>query len=444
MRRFLGTVLVALFSILIISSCSAPVVEGQTFVWDGKSYPVSVSLDERIFTVYAYMNVAGYSEEQNGLGMHPVRQKVRDRLSALDPAKLEVEYMKTHPAPTWAYAYRVLMLGNPPRFAPQRLRDSDKLEDFVQKSLKDLPDVLGRFYAQSNISELHKEVLRDLNFDNAKLLYEKELVSVLKETLSYLRWKGDLPFDRLSVVINPLDTYWRHSNYQVNNLAYIVVGPVSDRIDKALTHELIHLLKLVDHDQAAWRQSYSLLEVAKESGFLKKIGSASWKMVVEESLDYAISLRLQSESAHSYDVLKAYNQGLILVPFFVQQLQSFEAGNLTWTDFASSLADAIDVKREIEKWEKGDIPALGIIHDPSSTSGNGIRITTVESDEMALRPGDVLLAIDDQQLATVDDLKSLLLQSRIGSTHEVTISRDGQIVKMKVALRSARSTTGSC
>ena len=81
---------------------------------------VAVSDNQTIFTLFCLLNAAGYNEENNPSGMHPVRVKVRERLAHSVPPALAGrirDFYREHAQSTpYDYAVVAMSTGGAPDF----------------------------------------------------------------------------------------------------------------------------------------------------------------------------------------------------------------------------------------------------------------------------------------------------------------------------------------
>ena len=59
------------------------------------------------------------------------------------------------------------------------------------------------------------------------------------------------------------------------------------------------------------------------------------------------------------------------------------------------------------------------------------------ADRAGMRPGDVLLAIDGNQLETVDELYRHLARATIGASALLTVLRDGRTIELPATLAAS-------
>ena len=72
------------------------------------------------------------------------------------------------------------------------------------------------------------------------------------------------------------------------------------------------------------------------------------------------------------------------------------------------------------------------------SSGGTVYIYSVDTDvakEAGFKPGDVLYAIDDKQITSIDDLTTIISSHKVGDKLTFTIVRDGQSMNLKITLQ---------
>ena len=72
------------------------------------------------------------------------------------------------------------------------------------------------------------------------------------------------------------------------------------------------------------------------------------------------------------------------------------------------------------------------------SSGGTVYIYSVETDvarEAGFKPGDVVFAVDDRQITSIDDLTSVISSHKVGDKLTYTIVRDGQTMDLKITLQ---------
>lgn len=88
--------------------------------------------------------------------------------------------------------------------------------------------------------------------------------------------------------------------------------------------------------------------------------------------------------------------------------------------------------------EKGYIEKVYIGVTVYSTNTQGVIVESVENggpaEEAGIKSGDIIMAVGDKTISRSSDLKSALAQYKAGDSVTITINRDGETLKIKVAL----------
>ena len=77
-------------------------------------------VDERLFTLYAFMNYTGYDDENNELGMHPVRKAIRKELKEMKMNLRYSDYYNRKGVDWDNYSYSLSAMGQVPDFEYQK------------------------------------------------------------------------------------------------------------------------------------------------------------------------------------------------------------------------------------------------------------------------------------------------------------------------------------
>ena len=87
-------------------------------------------------------------------------------------------------------------------------------------------------------------------------------------------------------------------------------------------------------------------------------------------------------------------------------------------------------------------PTLGIMVATYDTEDGGTIVVAVEvnagssAEEAGMEPGDIILAVNGQEISTTADLMAIRRQHAIGDTLTLTVLRDGETLDIPVVLRS--------
>ncbi len=217
-RRFaLGLNPVAPFLMAWLATAPAP--HSGTGDWFASVYSpagVEVRADERLFTLYALLNAMGYDdgpvERALPIAKHefsPVRKRVRQAVTALDPAVKDAvsAFFDGHPQPISQYAAFTLRLGPAPDFANGSWE------------LKGFEELLARVYKQAHIHELFAQVQAEYRRDTEGYL------TVVDGPMTQARKLLRNPLITAVVAVNDLDGRGASVGVSVDSQAVLVLGP---------------------------------------------------------------------------------------------------------------------------------------------------------------------------------------------------------------------------
>jgi len=299
---------------------------------------VSIQADERLFTLMAAMNAAGYDEENNEDGMHPVRQAVRAELASKklkSLGRLRIQLRLVHP---YSYVVWTLQRSSPPAFARQ-------LEGWwvvgpPAAVFFGLDDGLRQFYNEADIATLWQQSLPEYEAEIAR--YQTEAGPAVQRMLAYLRLKNT-PTDRIVVLPNLLDAYWRGYGPHVGSVSYIVAGPAETPNIALIQHEAMHPiinplvdanLKAIDKAQADW--FFQAMNPRVGSGYHE------WSTIVKECVIRAVGVRLSDAAEREQAIARHESQGFLLVRPLAAKLAEFEQTSLSIADYMPQLLGSLN------------------------------------------------------------------------------------------------------
>lgn len=328
---------------------------------------INVSESKTIFTLFAMLNVAGYDEENSKDGMHPVRVKVRERLSKVTPQQLKErlqKYYRAHPLQNINYTYAVvasLTSGAPDFTFTKEWKDVENTPPFSQ--IKDLPELLREFYRAVPIDALYEEVRPEyLSFINDyRRFINKEVLKVMSysriKDVKELKGGGETKY--AFVIPNLLESYERAISFALDAGFYSIDGP-----QKRLgynPHEFVHsITNPLSYDpryRKRQQRAQPLFDAARKIPFIKK----KYKTIdgfFDESLVRAISLKyLDTGETKRADALQSammeeYKSGYILERFFYEQLAEYEKSKKSLREYYPIMLKRLDVEKEIDRWRQ--------------------------------------------------------------------------------------------
>jgi hypothetical protein len=292
---------------------------------------VSLQADERLFTLMAALNAAGYDDENNEAGMHPVRLAVRAELArktlrSLDRLRLHLRICRLiHESQC---IHWLLQRGGPPDFARQADGWWVKAPALL---FLGMDDALADFYVEAGIGALWQRYQPDYDAEIAR--YQALLEPSLQATLAYLRLSPPAA-SRVVMLPNLLDAYWRGYGPAVGETSYIVSGPAEQPNVGLVQHEFMHPLlnPLVDANLDAIEPAQARRLFDRLKGQVAR-GYQSWEGILHESVIRAVEVRLAAPAERAWILANEEAQGFWLVRPLAQQLEAYEAGDLSLPEY---------------------------------------------------------------------------------------------------------------
>ncbi len=299
---------------------------------------VTVAADERLFTLMAALNAAGYNEENNPDGMHPVRQAVRGELASKELTslrRLRIQLRLAHP---YSYVVWALQRSNPPAFARQA--EGWWVSGSPAAVFFGLDDPLRQFYLEADIAALWQRSLGEYEAESAR--YRAAVGPAVQQMLAYLRVRN-MPTDRIVVLPNLLDAYWRGYGPRIGSVSYVVVGPGETPNIGLVQHEAMHPiinplvdanLKVIEKDRAD--QLYRAMRPHVGSGYQE------WSTIVKECVIRAVGVRLLNPAEREQAIARHEEQGFLLVRPLAEKLAQFEQTTLSIAEYMPQLLASLN------------------------------------------------------------------------------------------------------
>ncbi len=304
--------------------------------------------DERVFKLFAALNAAGYDDEWNSGGMHPVRQEVRQRLKGYSPPwlpKLREVLSQTH---QWTLLFWVLNhdkddqtvcvgqdLENYIKTNWEPVDDNDQRSVWFKQFLSGLPDLMCSIMSDPLLTQLWEEYRSP---HEAEALAYREIAARGIETLeAYLRPKTE-PHWSVVFVPNLLDSYATGYEVDAANVVYVVQGPSQSRGPGAVIHEYCHKLvnPVVNAQADLLRETAHLLTKYANADDPMHRPYFQWGTFVAENLVEAVTLRTRRSEPEVYEGTLRHIvevRHLMLVEKFLDPLVEFEDSGAHYEDF---------------------------------------------------------------------------------------------------------------
>lgn len=307
---------------------------------DFGSESIVVIADERIFTLFAALNAAGFDREYEGIAMSPIRRQVRVAFTGKDLPSLARLKPFFERIPDYHLVVWVLQRGNPPEFGRA------EAGWWVSRSAADfdgLDEALGAFYREADIPAIWREVEPAYR---AEINRWQPLAEQSQETIMVYLKINELPVRQAVIIPNPLDAYYSGTGPQVGETAYVVAGPTETELSLKglIEHELLHSVigPMLDRniDQVPAQTSRRLYAVLRET---MPTSYGTWESALEETLNRAINQRMLDDPglcARQLEQLES--QGFLLIKSLDQALAAYEQSGQTFEQYLPVLLASLD------------------------------------------------------------------------------------------------------
>ena len=273
-------------------------------------------IDERLFTVFAFMNYTGYDDENNSAGFHIVREKVRDAIEEKNISLSNDKYFLNKEVKYYYYVKAYQRMGDLPSF-----RYNNSIPFFLKK-LNDLPTALEEFYSKANIHDLYLGLLpeHDVVFNEYKDIVQLPLAKML----IFLKL-DTATVPKFTIQVNLQDAYWRGYGLGSDNEFYgksIITGPSDGPNISNIVHEYLHGI------------TTPILNGNIKSRYLSYSDNKSytdWKSIVDESFVRALTMLTLDEMYSYSDVLNEDKKGFIMTSYIFNRFEK------EYTDYSGSL-----------------------------------------------------------------------------------------------------------
>lgn len=218
----------ALFSVSAFAQWSKG---GSLFTQDG----VEISVDARVFAVFAMLNGVGYDQETihgppplHAPEFAEARKSARNRMGRPGTAVQTFgEVVKKHPVEASAYVDAALRMGAAPRF---------EVPKGAPKLTKDIAPSVGAWFNEEGGAAIYRQVAGEMTADQKRLLDPIDAVGQKLVKAARLGSDEDALLEedagasgRVVVVLNQLDAHGSLARVSVGDVTYVVTGPRGDK-----------------------------------------------------------------------------------------------------------------------------------------------------------------------------------------------------------------------
>jgi tetratricopeptide (TPR) repeat protein len=298
-----------------------------------------------LFTVMAAANAAGYDAMIDSPSNSPLRKKVRESLAKTNIPSLPAlkDFFAKH-SDISPYISFALTCEGPPSFAIRK-HDIEVPPDVTQ--VQRLTPLLAAFYKEAHIADLWQSAQPEIS--QALARYQKPVIDAVMQVNLYLRQQtSGASRTRFQILVELLG-----APNQVHTRSYglqytIVLTPSSDNHIFEIRHAYLHysLDPLATHHADILERKKGLAEHAFRAQALDDYLKSDWLGLAGESLVKAVEARLDRNPA---EVQKALRQGMVLAPYFSENLPAYEKQDLAMSEFYKDMVQAIDVVKEDQR-----------------------------------------------------------------------------------------------
>ncbi len=295
-----------------------------------------------LFTVMAAVNAAGYDSMIDSPSNSALRKRVRETLAKTNipslPALKSFFAKHNQISPYISFA---LTCEGPPNFVIRK-RDIEVPPEVVQ--VNGLTPLMAAFYKEAHIDELFRSAQPEI--DQALARYHRPVIDAVMNVNVYLRQqtsgsnRGHFQI-LLELLGAPNQVHTRSYGYQYT----IVVTPSPEVHIFEIRHAYLHYLldPLATHYADILERKKGLADHAFRARALDDYLKADFLQLASESLVKAVESRLDKNPA---EVQKALRQGLVLTPYFAENLPAYEKQELAMSEYYKDMIVAIDVTKE--------------------------------------------------------------------------------------------------
>lgn len=350
MRR---SIIVTVIAGLLLSSSGAPASAAQN-----ANSSASLERNLRIFTVVAALNAAGFDVELAS-DYHPVRRQVREELESLDPglrSRLEA-FFEEHRADgpeqdeLSRYVALALSLTDPPEMT---LATEGMFTPPEARELVDFAPLVSEVYREADIIQLWTRLAPAYNAELDRMI--PPLRRMVERSNAYLR---ELPGPRdgrrmvayleLTAPVNSV-----HIKNYPDNL-YLVLGPSAQIPESDVRHAYLHLVldPIVARSRGELTRSEDMLDWLDETDDVSGEHVDDFEIMVIESLIRAVEVRIDElgEAEASAAIASGYREGLLLLPYFVDQLKEYETQPAGMARHFEYIVRELDLEDERERFD---------------------------------------------------------------------------------------------
>ena len=301
---------------------------------------VCVSMDIRVFTLFAFLEgVGGYDTEYGAVKSDSrlrLEADMASRLASVPSSRVSrwKRYFEEHPYNTYTYISYVLALGKPPQFKYIVPKSQIAGSEFFM--LGGFRDILNDFFVTAQIDEVyawHRDAGYFMPADKYDLAKMADQLSFANK---YMRVESAKAARiRLKIIPMPYESHYMGYSVTYGDDIYIIEGPGVFNGDLNW-HEYVHSFINPAVKNTVWAYNVKFAKVLEENAKRPAVRGSYERLdsYVAENIVRALDHKMQIAYAPSWakDSLKRklaetekqeVLDGFVLIPFFSKELDSY-------------------------------------------------------------------------------------------------------------------------
>lgn len=310
--------------------------------------------DIRVFTLHAFMNIAGFDHEWRKTGMDSLRIEIRDTLNSVLPPDL-IERMKSYRSETnnhgWAgWAIYGLASNGYPDYDLNYEKSTSEVYN-IGIEYKGLSPLLKDFFDKGNIEGLWSHYKPLLKSRNER--YQPFAMIALNNIIKYCKLNNDY-FDQVASKIHfqesPLMSHFTAQTVKVNGEIWLVNSPSESKPGPSrFYHETLHHVI----DPIVEQLHPDVIQRLEPLNELIKDKETAYEIIIESIVrTFDMVLRNASPDRTEEMINNEYALGFLLCPFIYESIRDFELSEISTSDFIEQTLISLDIQTETKRWEE--------------------------------------------------------------------------------------------
>jgi tetratricopeptide (TPR) repeat protein len=354
---------ISLPTILLLALCPLPPAHAQS------AEPGQLDASPTLFTIMAAINAVGYDADLASTSNDPLRNQIRAEIAKQNVPSLAGirKFFESHRQSNDTdelaqYVSYGLSTGPPPNFV-FKVRDVDLPPDV--KAMKGLAPLLAAFYKEAHIADLWQQSQPEIV--NYLQRYHLGITEAVLSVNAYLRQQtSGFRGRRFQIFVELLAGPNQIQTRSYGDVYTIVITPSPEPRIFDVRHAYLHYLldALATRYRDILERKKALADHVLRATALDPALKEDFLLLATESLIKAVEARLDHRPAM---IQAALRQGLILAPYFSEQLPVYEKQEEAMLIYYPAMVGAIELiseDRRLSQVEFDKQAPVRLIHAP--------------------------------------------------------------------------------